>query len=257
MRLWRVCALAVTVGALLIPTADGAKPPIVISRNFDGCGTLVQGVECVLFQADTGGLYVLSNRGSFVVGDYVHVTGRYDPFCITFCMQGDGCIVDNTIEACPVLEAVLTIDTCGFLIQGVECVLFQADSGGLYLLSNRGGFGVGDYVHVVGTVDPRCITYCMQGNGCIFNNTIESCGDSGFGDCGYLVQGVECVLFQADGGGLYVLDNYGRYRVGQHVRVMGMYDPNCATYCMQGDGCILDNTITWCFEIPGVVILPF
>ncbi len=67
---------------------------------FEGCGVLIQGVECVLFQADTGGLYVLDNTGDFQVGDRVWVLGVLDTDCITICMQGDGCIKDNFIFAC-------------------------------------------------------------------------------------------------------------------------------------------------------------
>jgi hypothetical protein len=216
-----------------------ARPPVTVGPMFDGCGTLVQGVECVLFQADSGGLYILGNHGTYTVGDYVHVRGRITN-CVSYCMQGDGCILNNTIGPC-----LPDFDDCGFLIQGVECVLFQADGGGLYILSDRGGFQVGDYVHVTGFHDPFCISYCMQGNGCIFDNTIEAC-DERFHDCGYLVQGVECVLFQADGGGLYVLDDYGNFDVGDYVRVTGYEDPDCITICQQGDGCILDTVIRSC-----------
>jgi hypothetical protein len=69
---------------------------------FDGCGTLVQGVTCPkLFQADSGGTWVLSNTATFQVGDYVRVVGLADPGCITFCQQG-GCISNTTIELCAV-----------------------------------------------------------------------------------------------------------------------------------------------------------
>lgn len=71
-------------------------------------------------------------------------------------------------------------DDCGILIQGVECVLFQADNGGLYVLDNLGGFGVGDRVRVRGVLDPDCITFCMQGDGCIRYNTISVCMDCDF-----------------------------------------------------------------------------
>ena len=60
-------------------------------------------------------------------------------------------------------------------MQGTECVLFQADSGGLFLLENLGGFGVGDRVLVTGLLDPDCFTICLQGDGCVFENTIEDC----------------------------------------------------------------------------------
>lgn len=233
-----VCAVAVVLGATAIGLA--AKPPG--GGTFDGCGLLVQGVECVLFQADAGGLYVLDNYGSFGVGDYVHVRGRIKTNCITYCQQGDGCIIRNTIEAC-----YPDFDDCGFLVQGVECILFQADGGGLYVLGSIGKFSVGDYVHVVGYYDPFCITFCQQGDGCILRNTIEECGDGGLDECGVLVQGVECVLFQPDSGGLYVLEDYGMFKVGDYVRVKGKFDLDCITYCQQGDGCIIDNTIMFCW----------
>jgi hypothetical protein len=79
----------------------------------------------------------------------------------------------GTGEPCPVgLECVTE---CGELVQGIECVLFQADSGGLYLLENLGGFNVGDLVEVSGCLDPDCFTICLEGDGCIFQNTIAEC----------------------------------------------------------------------------------
>lgn len=87
--------------------------------TFEGCGTLIQGVECVLFDSDDFGVYILSNYGSFNVGDRVLVTGLIPPDCISFCMQGDGCIVDNTIVVCygdiPTLSEWGMIIFCGLL----------------------------------------------------------------------------------------------------------------------------------------------
>jgi hypothetical protein len=71
-----------------------------LAQQFSGCGTLVQSVECVMFQADAGGLYSLDVRGTFVVGDRVFVTGTVDPGCFTICQQGNGCIRQNTIARC-------------------------------------------------------------------------------------------------------------------------------------------------------------
>ncbi|MBI4584834.1 MAG: hypothetical protein HY717_12535 [Planctomycetes bacterium] len=72
-----------------------------LSRQFDGCGTLVQGAECVLFAAESGGWYVLENLGGFKAGDRVRAAGTIDPDCATICMQGEGCIRQNTIALCP------------------------------------------------------------------------------------------------------------------------------------------------------------
>ena len=66
---------------------------------FVGAGELTQGVECVLFHADAGRLYLLDNMGDFEVGDRVIVAGVLDPQCATICQQGDGCIHANTIVA--------------------------------------------------------------------------------------------------------------------------------------------------------------
>ncbi len=72
----------------------------VQAQNFDGCGIMVRGIECVLFQSDDGRLWVLDDRGSFNVGDRVHVAGIIDRECITICQQGSGCIRRNSIELC-------------------------------------------------------------------------------------------------------------------------------------------------------------
>ncbi|MGD8787741.1 MAG: DUF5818 domain-containing protein, partial [Phycisphaerales bacterium] len=72
----------------------------LVPGHFDSCGTLIQGVECILFQADTGGLYLLDNLGSFEAGDRVRVCGVLNPDCISICMQGNGCIENNTISEC-------------------------------------------------------------------------------------------------------------------------------------------------------------
>ncbi|TWT45202.1 hypothetical protein RAS1_16240 [Phycisphaerae bacterium RAS1] len=55
--------------------------------------------------------------------------------------------------------------------------------------------------------------------------------------CGVLVQGRECVLFEG-GGGSYYLSNYGRFRAGDAVRVVGTVDPDCSAICSDADGCI-------------------
>ncbi len=72
-----------------------------------------------------------------------------------------------------------------------------------------------------------------------------------FQDWGSLINGAECVLFQADSGGIYVLDNYGGFNLGDRVRVRGTLEPSCNTICMQGDGCILNNTISGRYDDDG------
>jgi hypothetical protein len=73
-------------------------------------------------------------------------------------------------------QGSLTFDLCGTIVPGVTCPLvFQAAGGGtIFQLSTYGSFGVGDEVHVVGTIDPGCFTICMQGQ-CIVVSLIELC----------------------------------------------------------------------------------
>ncbi|MDT8301708.1 MAG: DUF3160 domain-containing protein [Sedimentisphaerales bacterium] len=80
------------------PLSNGLIDPP--SAYFDDCGVLVQAVECVLFQPDTGGLYLLNNLSKFKAGDHVRVRGILNPSCASICMQGNGCIEYNTISAC-------------------------------------------------------------------------------------------------------------------------------------------------------------
>lgn len=81
--------------------AQSCNPPCGPGQScFSGCGTLIQGVSCVLFAADSGPVYLLDDYGGFVVGDRVEVTGCAEG-CISICLQGNGCVFGNTIQACP------------------------------------------------------------------------------------------------------------------------------------------------------------
>src|SRR5262245_24113776 len=108
---------------------------------FDSCGTLVQGAECVLFDADGGGEFTVASVDQFKPGDRVRVVGRLERNCATACLQGDGCITNNSISDCSGQFAA-----CGTLVNGAECVLFESDSGLRYVLDNLGGSEVGDRV---------------------------------------------------------------------------------------------------------------
>lgn len=73
--------------------------------------------------------------------------------------------------------------------------------------------------------------------------------------CGTLVQGAECVLFEGDGG-RFVLSDYGRFKVGDAVRVVGTVNPNCVTICGEGDGCIQDALVYAPEQFPCGTSLP-
>ena len=75
-----------------------------------------------------------------------------------------------------------------------------------------------------------------------------------FDDCGVLDQGLFCVLFEADSGGTFVLDNYANFQAGDQVRVTGDLrnpDPTCPGTCQDNvDGCIRNNVISECTIVP-------
>lgn len=59
-----------------------------------------------------------------------------------------------------------------------------------------------------------------------------------FDACGTLIRSeAGCTLFSG-GGGQYVLPDYGGFRVGDAVRVVGTLDEACVTICPDADGCI-------------------
>lgn len=79
---------------VLIVAAFAAAPALAQlsdEPDFDACGVLVQGAECVLFTGG-GGSFVLSDYANFKIGDLVRVIGTLDENCITICQEGDGCI---------------------------------------------------------------------------------------------------------------------------------------------------------------------
>jgi|RhiMethySRZTD1v2_1073278.scaffolds.fasta_scaffold544033_2 hypothetical protein len=92
-----------------------------------------------------------------------------------------------SLSALGTTAAAQNFDGCGTVAPGVTCPkLFQPDSGGLYVLVyDMTPYQVGDRLHVVGTIDPGCITICQQGNGCINPTLVEGCTpatDLCFGD---------------------------------------------------------------------------
>jgi len=61
----------------------------------------------------------------------------------------------------------------GYLVDSAECILFEAPLM-LALLSNLGGFSLGDHVHVEGCAEPLGFSICMVSGFSIRDNTIES-----------------------------------------------------------------------------------
>ncbi len=104
------------------------------------------------------------------------------------------------------------------------------------------------YSNSPGTISLSTVQQQLHTNNQTLNNNPDDETSAYFDDCGALIQGVECILFKADTGGLYLLDKTGKFQVGDHVHVRGILNPSCATICMEGDGCIELNTISTCLR---------
>jgi hypothetical protein len=62
-------------------------------------------------------------------------------------------------------------------------------------------------------------------------------------ECGTLVEGNGCVLFQGAGGQYVIPVSSGDFQLGDAVRVVGTVDPSCVTICPEADGCIRGATL--------------
>ena len=90
-----------SLGALVLSFAASPHASAqIIGPGFDGCGIMVEGVECPLFLADSGGLFILLGVPGVQVGDRLQVTGMIDPNCISFCQQGGGCLTASSFGEC-------------------------------------------------------------------------------------------------------------------------------------------------------------
>lgn len=70
----------------------------------------------------------------------------------------------------------------------------------------------------------------------------DETGQRAFDECGTLVRGAECVLFEGAGGKYYVPE-LGDFQVGDAVRAVGTLDPSCVTICRDADGCLLGGAL--------------
>ena len=132
--------LAIPLNVLIIAAATAAPASAQLSDepDFDACGVLVQGAECVLFTGG-GGSYVLSDYANFKIGDLVRVIGTLDEACITICQEGDGCIrgaevFDPAVFPCGTPVRV-EFDPCS----GLSAALLALALLGMWLSSKRPG----------------------------------------------------------------------------------------------------------------------
>ncbi len=139
---------------------------------YDDLGTLVEGVECTLFQADSGELFIVDDFAEFGPGDRVRVMGDLDRTCASVCMQGAGCVQNSQVYDATDFSAA-----CGTLISRNGCAVLETDDGQVWALDETFPFQVGDYVHVVGTYNAECGGSCSVGIACLRTNTVYDGAD--------------------------------------------------------------------------------
>lgn len=107
------CPLACTaLGLLSLLFAVGFTTPAMAQPDFDQCGVLMQGFECMVFLPDDGGTYQIENLDGFMDGDHVRVVGTVDFGCFSFCFLP--CVIDNTTTEClPLGTTFIRGDTNG------------------------------------------------------------------------------------------------------------------------------------------------
>jgi len=115
------------------------------------CGILVQGTNCVLFQAETGVSYEIEDTGAFAVGDRVHVVGTWASSAT--CEPGVDAIIydDSILEAnCPVEQfcGCHHAGPCGNTGAGQDLNTWNgcgnsAHPEGASISINLGGFNIG------------------------------------------------------------------------------------------------------------------
>lgn len=244
-----LASLAPALAALVAPAALDNIP-------YSGCGTLWPGAECPTFIGDDGAMFSLPGGGGFSLGDRVFVVGEICSECPSICQQGSVFEISR-IEACffhP--PSPFVFSECGTLVFTVgptPCVLFESDSGGLYLIENFGGFAPGDRVRVsTENITTPCVSFCTARlAGCIDDNLIQPCFDPPLilDACGSLVSVPfgkgSCIAFQTDDGSRWMLDDQGGFELGDRLHVTGSVS-NCSPLCGDVIGCVANLPPTGC-----------
>jgi hypothetical protein len=144
---------------------------------------------------------------------------------------------------------------CGILEAGTECPLFVGDDGTTFSMPDLGGFKLGSYIAVSGTICFDCPNICQEGP--VFHaEIIKPCFGIPpklfFSRCGTLIEDttgqVPCTLFQTDfDDQLYVVDNIPpEFSVGDHVRVTTNEIVLCLRPCDSTSICLFNNTMQEC-----------
>ena len=219
------------------------------SPSYYGCGQLVEIDQCLLYQPfdSPSEFWELDDYGLFSAPDIICLSGDLSATGDSSCAAATGFVVNTVIDSA---QSEYQISACGVLMQDGECLLFVPQMGPTspsFVLTYYSWFGPGDTVCVDGLVVTDCGIPCPGADACIEVWTISPSAPLGnsFNDCGVLVQGSECVLFEPGmmPGEYLVLDNYDGFQVGDSVYASGFLLPDSSLSCPDAMGYLTDNTI--------------
>ncbi len=207
---------------------------------YSGCGVVAFGPQsCLKFLGDDGHNFFLDPSSGLLPGEYVYIQAEVDKnslICFPFVAPA---LVDITVSAC--------FEEAGVLGRGPQsCMTLTTLTGGeTYLIENTGGFFHGAQVYVKGgLVEDSAMCFPVIGDAIVDNEIyrfVDECGTLGFGPQG-------CLLFNADSGDSYAIENVGNFLPGQRVRVAGVVEEESQLCFPATIPAVVDNIIGICRE---------
>lgn len=241
------------MGATNCVTVDSIIPLAEPDTLYNSCGILVQSENCLLFAPMSGPIVndsfylLLENYGQYGLYDTVCVSGYLYMDVPPSCPEAYGWLAANTIQLWSPPNT--PFNDCGILAEVSGCLLFSPMSSPevYYHLDYNDNFIAGDTVCVAGTLVSNCDSGCIAAEGCIVGNSIYSWSDGGmpYDECGIILAGYDCVVFQALGDTLVLaLSNYGEFTYYDTVCISGTVDWDCDLGCTGVDGCLYSDYIS-------------
>jgi hypothetical protein len=165
MRSTSIAALGILLCVLPSSRSSSSRPLKGVLRQ------VIQDADTCMYLMAGDKEYLLDSWRGAEAGDCVIFGGSESADCEPRCEARDGCLRPIILG----VEYGCELTECGQLTGGLgECVYFESDAVGKYLLSDRGGFGIGDSVRISGAME-WCLTECLETHRCIVVQDLVPC----------------------------------------------------------------------------------